>query len=89
MNLGIYSVKEFLEFIVLLFGILSFCWAFYTFGISKKQFQHGVMISCIERFQSILAELKSSDGEVRKRGIEKYVDLCNEELFFFQAEVYP
>jgi hypothetical protein len=40
------------------------------------------MIACIQRFQELLPSLDSD--KVAERDILRYLDLCNEELFYFQ-----
>lgn len=86
---GIGSVKEALEFVALLVGIGSVFWAIYTFTFSRKQFHHEVMISCIERFQAIIPGLDSTDPDKKRDALRKYVDLCNEELFYFKGNYVP
>lgn len=80
-------IKDILELIAIVFGGTSLTWA--AFIVTRKQFHHSVMISCIERFQQIFSDLTSSDSTKRLDAIQKYVDLCNEELFYFKEKYVP
>ncbi len=64
--------------------------------ISKKQqetmgnqFNFEIITSCTTRFQEILELIDSPDEKQKIRGYKKYIDLCNEELFYFQQGYIP
>lgn len=52
----------------------------------QKQFSFEIITSCTTRFQEIVDMIDSSDQEEKKRGYRKYIDLCNEEIFYFQQK---
>lgn len=86
---GVSTIKEALELLALIFGIGSIFWAMYTFTFSRNQFHHEVMISCIERFQSIIPDLNPEAIDREIDALHKYIDLCNEELFYFKGNYMP
>jgi hypothetical protein len=89
METGINNLKDLIEVIVWIVGAGSLAFAAYTYYLSKKQLNFAVIISCTERFQRIMAQLKSADEEERKRAVKQYVDLCHEELFYFRHKYLP
>jgi hypothetical protein len=82
-------IKECLELLALIVGIGSVIWAMYTFTYSRNQFHHEVMVSCIERFQLIIPALASDVTDEKLDGLRKYIDLSNEELFYFKGNYIP
>ena len=60
---------------------------------SRNQFRFNVMIKCIERYQKMLPNLdtieREEDEVKRKRIISAYIDLCEEELFYFKKGYLP
>lgn len=89
LSLGIDTIKDFVEFIALIVGVIAVVWGVLTYRVTQRQFNFSVMISCIERFQEILPQLSSSDPEEKLLAIRRYVDLCNEELFYFKNGYIP
>jgi hypothetical protein len=89
METGINNLKDLIEVIVWIVGASSLAFAAYTYYLSKKQLNFAVIISCTERFQIIMAQLKSTNDEERKRAVKQYVDLCHEELFYFRHNYLP
>lgn len=94
MRWGIESVKDFAALVssfAIIVGIVGY-------ALSRKQFQFNVMIKCIERFQTLLPSLESlpapeslEDQDIanRNRIIRQYIDLCEEELFYFMKGYLP
>ena len=82
MELGISTWKDILGLIAAL-ALPIIIW-FLGKRITIQQFRFNVMISCITRFQSIVPDLGAKKKEVRLSAIAKYIDLCNEELFYFK-----
>ncbi len=87
--LGIDSIKDLIETIALVGGAIAIIWGIRTYNITRSQFSFSVMISCIDRFQAIMADMNSSNLDVKLQAIKKYVDLCNEELFYFKNGYLP
>lgn len=73
--------------IVTSLGILGFIGIYLAHRQSQNQFKFTVMLSCIDRFQQ-LSPLLRGDNEDLPR-LKKYVDLTNEEFFYFQREYIP
>lgn len=73
--------------IVTSLGILGFIGIYLAHRQSQNQFKFTVMLSCIDRFQQ-LSPLLRGDNEDLSR-LKKYVDLTNEEFFYFQREYIP
>ncbi len=67
-------------------GILA---AAATFLVHRNQLNFDVITNCNQRFQEIVVDLKAGDGPQEKRARERYVDLCNEELFYFANGYLP
>jgi hypothetical protein len=89
MKIGINNLKDLIEVVAWLVGAGSLAFTAYTYYLNKKQFNFAVIISCTERFQKIMAQLKSANEEERKRAVKQYVDLCHEELFYFRHDYLP
>lgn len=86
---GISTIKDLAEFVAYVVAILSILAAVFTYIFSRKQFEHNVMISCIERFQQIIPDLESDDPQKKINAVPRYLDLCNEELFYFKNKYVP
>lgn len=96
METGISTIKDLIEVIVWIVGAVSLAFAagslFYTartYRLNESQFNFTVIVSCTERFQQIMAELKSKEDGKRFGAVRRYVDLCNEELFYFSNKYLP
>lgn len=57
--------------------------------MNRKQMNLGVNTSCNDRFQRIVPWMESGDRRERKQGERQYVDLCNEQLFYFRNKYLP
>ena len=82
-------LKEILGIFVGLAGVVALFYAAHSYKTSKKQLNFAVIVSCTERFQKIMAKLKSKKEEERQEAIKQYIDLCNEELFYFKHGYLP
>lgn len=82
-------IKEFLGIIVGLAGVVALFYAAYSYQTSRKQLNFAVIASCTERFQKIMPKLKSQDENEKQEAIKQYIDLCNEELFYFKHGYLP
>lgn len=89
METGINNLKDLIEIIVGIVGASSLAIAAYSYYLSKKQLNFAVIVSCTERFQKIMPQLKSENEVERLCAIKAYVDLCNEELFYFKHDYLP
>jgi hypothetical protein len=89
METGIENLKDLIEVIAWIVGAASLAFAAYTYRLNKNQLDFAVITSCTERFQRITTALKSSNGDEKLREIKQYIDLCNEELFYFKNGYLP
>jgi hypothetical protein len=76
------NIRNWVQTFAVLAGSLSLVIATIAYLLSRKGLQFNVMIACIQRFQDLLPSLDSDD--VAERDVLQYMDLCNEELFYFQ-----
>lgn len=76
------QAQSLIQTIATVVGALSLAVATTAYLLSRKNLNFNVMIACIERFQRLLPALQS--GETSKQDILKYIDLCDEEVFYFQ-----
>lgn len=89
MKWGIESFKDFVELLSWVVGAISLAVAAFTYALGKSQFNFAVITNCVERYQSIMAKIRSGNGEERIEALKRYVDLCNEELFYFKNRYVP
>ncbi len=73
--------------IVTSLGVLGFIGIYIAHRQSQNQFKFTVMLSCIDRFQQLSPMLSGNSGDLSR--LKKYVDLTNEEFFYFQREYIP
>jgi hypothetical protein len=73
--------------IVTSLGILGFIGIYLAHRQSQNQFKFTVMLSCIDRFQQLSPLLRGDNDDLAR--LKKYVDLTNEEFFYFQREYIP
>jgi hypothetical protein len=83
-NVNFESVKSVVETVALVAGSLSLIVASVAYVLSRKSLQFTVMIACIERFQELLPNLDIDTAD--QRDVLRYLDLCNEELFYFKRK---
>jgi hypothetical protein len=89
MKCGIDSFKDLIELISWVVGAISLAVAAFTYSLGKSHFNFAVITNCVERFQLIITRLRSANGEERIDALKRYVDLCNEELFYFKNKYIP
>ncbi len=70
-------------------GVIVLLYAAYSYLLQRQQLNFDVMTSCTARFQNILPLLHFEVREERDKGEERYVDLCNEQLFYFANDYLP
>lgn len=73
--------------IVTSLGILSFIAIYLSHRQTQEQFKFTVMLSCIDRFQQLMPIIRHDDQDIDR--LRKYIDLTNEELFYFQRNYIP
>lgn len=70
-------------------GALAIVAAAYTYVVHRKQLNFSVMVECTRKFQDAADGMGSSDAQTKAKAQKRYVDLCNEQLFYFQARYLP
>lgn len=83
MDSGIESIKDIFEIAAWFFTSLGIWLAYRSLKQTRNQFHFDIMVSCITRFQDIVQHLDSDDPDLRQNAQQRYIDLCNEELFYF------
>lgn len=80
---------EALAYVAQIVGSIALFVAAFTFLVSRNQLNLNVITSCNDRFQRILPWMESGDRQEREQGERQYVDLCNEQLFYFRNKYLP
>jgi hypothetical protein len=78
------NIRDTVQTFAIVVGSLSLVVATVAYLLSRRGLQFNVMIACINRFQELLPSL--DDDDVTERDVLRYMDLCNEELFYFQKK---
>jgi hypothetical protein len=89
MPLGIDNVKDFLEvisFIATVIGGIAILSAVRDYSTNRKQLNLSALESCITRFRDHFIHLNHQSPEPL---VVEYIDLVNEELFYFQNKYLP
>ena len=86
METSITIVREVLESLayvaqIVAAGVLVYAASAYL--LQRQQLNFDVITNCTTRFQEMLPGLYSDNATVREKAKSQYVDLCNEELFYF------
>lgn len=68
-------------------GIIGFAFFYFTHQQNQRQFMFTVMLSCIERFQRLFPIIRDDSEDLER--VKKYIDLTNEEFFYFQRKYVP
>ncbi|MGI4886180.1 MAG: hypothetical protein ACRYFR_14585 [Janthinobacterium lividum] len=68
-------------------GVIGLGFAFLALRQSRASFHQTVIVSCTNRFQKLSPHLKV-DSPTNKF-VQQYIELCNEELFYFENEYLP
>lgn len=92
MDWGITTVKDVVEvlaYLVQLVAALALITAILTYLAHRNQLRFDVITNCVERFQKIVPNMESADAQEAKRAKRQYVDLCNEQLFYFGEKYLP
>lgn len=86
MEWGINTYKDLIQIITWVVGSLSILGAVISYWYSKKHLNFNVIFNCNKRFQNIRTSLAS---EKNNEAAKKYIDLCNEEIFYYQNSFVP
>jgi hypothetical protein len=68
-------------------GVLSLIAALYAWRQSRDTFHQAVIVSCTNRFQKLSPSLQLD--KLSSNVIQQYLELCNEELFYFEKRYLP
>jgi hypothetical protein len=83
------DILESLAYVAQIIAVGVLIYAARAYVLQRQQLNFDVVTNCNQRFQAILPGLFSDDGEERKQAKIRYVDLCNEELFYFSEGYVP
>ena len=86
-NWGIRTVLDAVEasaYVAQIVSSIALLVAAFAFLVSRNQLNFGVITSCDDRFQRIVPWMESRDRQEREQGERQYVDLYNEQLFYFR-----
>ena len=89
MESGIDHFKDLLEvlsFVATIIGGIAILFAVRSYSISRKQLNFAALESCIKRYRDHFLDLNHESPESK---VIRYVDLVNEELFYFQHRYLP
>lgn len=86
MEWGIETYKDLIQIITWGLGSLSIFGAVISYWYSRKHLNFNVIFNCNKRFQKIRTNL-TKDGN--KEAAKKYIDLCNEEIFYYENSFVP
>ncbi len=92
MGTSITMLREVLESLAYLAQIIAvgvLIYAARSYLLQRQQLNYDVITNCTQRFQEILPGLYSDDAKEREESKIRYVDLCNEELFYFAEGYVP
>ena len=77
------EVLESLAYVAQIVAVGVLIYAACSYLLQRQQLNFDVVTNCTARFQGVLPGLYSDDESQRREAQSKYVDLCNEELFYF------
>jgi hypothetical protein len=89
MKWGIDSFKDGVELVSWIVGAIALGVATFTYYLNRHQFRFAVMTNCIDRYQKLIAQLNYGKSQDKNIALGQYIDLCNEELFYFQKKYLP
>lgn len=78
-----------LAYIAQIAGGLGLVVAAGSYLIHRNQLSFNTITSCTKRFQEILVDLEEQDNLKVGQAKRRYVDLCNEQLFYFKNGYLP
>jgi hypothetical protein len=80
---------QILAYVAQIAGGIGLLVAAATFLVHRNQLNFDVIMNCNQRFQEIVADLEAGGGQQEKQAKKRYVDLCNEQLFYFSNGYLP
>ena len=83
------EVLESLAYVAQIVAVGVLIYAARSYLLQHRQLNFDVITNCTQRFQEVLPGLYSDDADERKKSQSRYVDLCNEELFYFANGYLP
>lgn len=78
---------ESLAHIATVLGAVGLLFALLTWRGSRNSFHHAVITSCTTRFQKLSPKL--GQLPLKTKTVQQYLELCNEELFYFESDFLP
>ncbi|MBC6612418.1 hypothetical protein H8B15_15955 [Hymenobacter sp. BT507] len=81
-------ILEALDHIATILGVAGILFALLSWRSSRNSFHHTVITSCTSRFQELSLKLLTQ-LPLSKEAVQQYLELCNEELFYFESKFLP
>jgi hypothetical protein len=78
------SPLEIISQLATIAGVLGLLGAFLSWRQSRDTFHQAVIVSCTTRFQKLSPKLQAN--ELSAKTVTQYLELCNEELFYFEKK---
>ena len=83
------NMLQLLAYTAQILGGISISVAALTYLVHRNQLNFDVITTCTERFQRIMTRMESHNKGERDKAKKEYVDLCNEQLFYFRRKYLP
>lgn len=84
-----FTILSLISQLLQIIGALAILAAAYTYVVNRKKLNFEVIRGCSDTFQRVMVGMKSPDRAVAEQAEKQYVDLCNEQLFYFGARYLP
>jgi hypothetical protein len=81
------KILEALSYVATILGAAGLLFALRSWRSTRDTLYHEVITSCTSRFQELSPKL--AQLPLSKEAVQKYLELCNEELFYFESKFLP
>ncbi|MCR5886676.1 hypothetical protein LRS06_02575 [Hymenobacter sp. J193] len=81
------QLLEALSYIATILGAGGLLFALRSWQSSRDSLHHQVIINCTSRFQELSPKL--AQLPLANEALQQYLELCNEELFYFESNFLP
>lgn len=81
------SLLETISQVATIAGAAGVLLAYLTLLQSRNSFHQTIIVSCTKRFQKLSPKLQGND--ISDKTVQQYLELCNEELFYFEQKYLP
>lgn len=89
-SIGVFrDAVETLAYLAQIIAVGVLIYAASSYLLQRQQLNFDVITNCTERFQNILPALRFEEDSQREEAQKRYVDLCNEQVFYFANGYLP